>query len=102
MQLEPTKIKQFKGIGHKLNPIVIIGENGLTEGLINELQRALDDHELIKIKIASADRDDRKAILIEAEKALKFQTIQQIGKIALIYKAAKEPNQKLSNLHRPL
>lgn len=102
MQLDTSKIKQFKGIGHKLNPVVIIGDNGVTEGVINELERALADHELIKIKIASQDREQRKAILEQAQKAVKFETIQKTGKTALIYKAAKEPNAKLSNLHRPL
>ncbi len=100
MQLDQAKIKQFRTIGHKLTPVVLIGENGVTEGLIGELTRALADHELIKIKIASSDREVRKTLLQEAESALSFMVIQQVGKVALIYKPAKEPNQKLSNLHR--
>lgn len=44
-------IKALRGIGHQLSPIVIVGANGLTPTLIEEVARALHDHELIKIKI---------------------------------------------------
>ncbi len=102
MTLDQHKLKQLRAIGHKLNPVVIVGENGLSENLFTEINRALQDHELIKIKIASNDRDARQLMLAEAESTLKFNVIQKIGKIALIYKPAKEPNKKLSNLHRPI
>ena len=45
-------IKQLRAIGHKLKPVVTIAGNGLSEGVITELDRALQDHELIKIKLA--------------------------------------------------
>ena len=45
-------IKQLRTIGHKLKPIVTVAGNGITDGVVNELERALTDHELIKIKLA--------------------------------------------------
>ena len=52
-------IKQLRAIGHKLKPVVTIAGNGLTEGVINELDRALTDHELIKVKLAVGSREAR-------------------------------------------
>ncbi|MDI9799718.1 YhbY family RNA-binding protein, partial [Pseudomonas aeruginosa] len=59
MALTQEQKKQFKSIGHHLKPVLIVAENGLTEGVLAELERALNDHELIKVKLALAERDDR-------------------------------------------
>ena len=48
--------KRLRQIGHALNPVVMIGGQGLTENVIEETNRALNDHELIKVKIAGEDR----------------------------------------------
>lgn len=100
MALDQAKIKHLRGIGHKLNPIVIISENGLTDGVSAELERALNDHELIKIKLAVNDRDARQAVLDDVVKQSQAEVVQQIGKVALIYRLARKTNKKLSNLHR--
>ena len=51
-----TKQKQFlKGLAHHLSPVVMLGGNGLTEGVLAEIDNALNHHELIKVKIAGAD-----------------------------------------------
>lgn len=102
MALEQAKIKQLRAIGHSLKPVVIVSENGLTENVMAELNRALDDHELIKVKFAYEDREAKKAAMENMAKKLKAETVQSIGKIALIYRLAKRTNKKLSNLHRPV
>ena len=102
MALEQAKIKQLRTIGDRLKPVVMISENGLTENVVAELNRALDDHELIKVKLAFEDRDAKKATIEAMAKTLKAETVQTIGKIALIYRLAKKTNKKLSNLHRPV
>jgi RNA-binding protein len=101
MSLTKPELKHFRGIGHNLNPIVTIGDNGLTEGVQQELERALSDHELIKIKLAVGDRDQRKDIISELCKQHKAELVQSIGKVALILRRADKPNPKLSNLLRP-
>ena len=58
-------IKQLRTIGHKLKPIVTIAGNGLSEGVWAELDRALSDHELIKIKLAVGSREARAAVTAE-------------------------------------
>ncbi|MBU2885737.1 ribosome assembly RNA-binding protein YhbY [Gilvimarinus agarilyticus] len=100
MPLSADKRKQFRSLGHNLKPIVTVAGNGLSEGVLVELNRALDDHELIKVKLALIEREDRYEV-IEALKALpKTELVQTIGKVALLYRKAAKPNPKLSNLMR--
>ncbi|MDO3720900.1 MULTISPECIES: ribosome assembly RNA-binding protein YhbY [Marinobacter] len=100
MSLSPEQRRAYRGIAHHLKPVIIVGDKGLTEGLQEELERALNDHELIKIKVASNDREAR----LEAVNALcessGAELVQTIGKIAVILRRAKKPNPKLSNLVR--
>ena len=55
--------KRMRAIGHKLKPVVIIAGKGLTDGVIAEIDRALTDHELIKIQFRLAEREDRRALM---------------------------------------
>ena len=99
MSLKGAQKKELRAIGHALNPVVLVGEEGLSEGLIKEADRALEDHELIKIRFVG-ERDER-AEMIEALAAeLRAEVVQVIGKIGLFYRAARKPNPKLSNLLR--
>lgn len=100
MALPNEKIKAFRGIGHNLKPIVTISENGLTEGVQLELERALNDHELIKVKVSCSDREQKQALIKEIVSTCGCELVQTIGKIALIYRAAAKQNQKLSNISR--
>ena len=92
--------KRLRQIGHTLNPVVMIGGQGLTENVIEETTRALADHELIKVKVAGEDREARQAAIEEISKVTEAEVVQTIGKIALLYKKAKSQNAKLSNLVR--
>lgn len=92
--------KRLRQIGHALNPVVMIGGQGLTEAVVEETNRALNDHELIKIKIAGEDREARQAAIEEISQATASEVVQTIGKIALLYKKASKQNAKLSNLVR--
>ncbi len=92
--------KRLRQIGHALNPVVMLGSQGLTEGVIEEARRALNDHELIKIKVAGEDREQRAALIQELINVTEAEVVQQIGKTVLIYKKALKQNQHLSNLIR--
>lgn len=100
MSVNQQQKKNFQAIGHHLKPIVIIAKNGLSDGVISELERALTDHELIKIKLAVTTPEDRKLLTEEIIKLTGCEIIQNIGKTALIYKKAAKPNRKLSNILR--
>ena len=92
--------KKFRTIGHSLKPVVTIAEKGFTENVRLELDRALEDHELVKVKVAAGDRDAKNAIRDEVTEALGAECVQQIGHVLLLYRAAKKPNPRLSNLLR--
>lgn len=100
MSLSAADKKQYRAIAHNLNPIIIIGDKGLSEGLLEELNRALNDHELIKVKIAIGDRDDRAAITEALLGETKSELVQSIGKVVVLLRRNKKPNPKLSNLIR--
>jgi RNA-binding protein len=101
MELSNTRKKELRTIGHSLKPIITIAERGVTETIATELERALDDHELLKIKININDADARHTIVTTLCEQHRAGLVQSIGKIALLYRAAKKPNSKLSNLLRP-
>ena len=92
--------KAYKRIGHHLKPVVIVSEQGTTDGVLAELDRALSDHELIKIRITVADRDTRQLLVNEVCKATGAELVQVIGKMVILLRRNKTPNANLSNLVR--
>jgi len=100
MPLTNEQKKQYKSIGHHLKPVLIVAENGLTEGVQAELERALNDHELIKIQLRLTEREDRRALMEELCAIGKCELVQTIGKMALVYRRNPKPNKQLSNIHR--
>ncbi|OOV98142.1 YhbY family RNA-binding protein [Pseudomonas sp. MF4836] len=100
MPLTQEQKKQYKSIGHHLKPVLTVADNGLTEGVLAELERALSDHELIKIKLNILEREPRLAVIAELCKAGKADLVQVIGKMALIYRKNAKVNKQLSNVHR--
>ena len=62
MSLSPEQRREYRAIAHNLKPVIIVGDKGLSEGLQEELERALNDHELIKIKVASPVRVLRRRV----------------------------------------
>lgn len=100
MPLSIAEKKRFRRIGHELSPVVLTGGQGLTEGILAETDRALEDHELIKVRVNGQDREERAAAMQEIAKQTKAQVVQIIGKIVLLYRPAKKPDARKSNLLR--
>lgn len=99
MPLSNSQIKQFRTIGHHLSPVVTI-VSGLNANIETEIDRALNDHELIKLKVHINDRETKKALMQEICQSHQAELVQQIGHVALIYRAAAKANPKLSNILR--
>lgn len=93
--------KQYRTLGHGLKPVVTIANHGLSEGVLKELERALDDHELIKIRVISGDRHARKSLIDALIGATGCTLVQQVGQIALLLRRNPKANPALSNLLRP-
>ncbi len=100
-QNEPDT-KQLRAIGHKLKPVVTVAGNGLSEPVAAEIERALGDHELIKVKLAVGSREMRSAVTQEICNQTGARLVQSIGNIILIVRRSKEPDPRLSNLLRAL
>lgn len=92
----------MRAIGHHLKPVVTVAGSGLSDNVMAELNRALNDHELIKVKIAVDDRDARQELAATMCKSTQAELVQSIGKIALILRKNTRPNPKTSNLLRYL
>jgi RNA-binding protein len=90
--------KQLRSIGHGLKPVVTVAGNGLNENVMLELDRALNDHELIKVKLAVGDKSARETVTAELCDKCGAKLIQAIGNIILILRKNPKPDPKLSNL----
>ena len=77
--------KKLRAEAHSLKPVVMIGQSGLTDAVLAELQLALNTHELLKVKIL-AEREDRKLITEKICANSGAELIQSIGQIAVIYR----------------
>ena len=86
MTLTPKLRQALKARAHKLKPVILVGSNGISEAVLKETDRALNDHELIKIKIPTDDRDLKKQLFAEVCEKLNAELVQQIGSIGVIYR----------------
>jgi RNA-binding protein len=89
MQLSEKQKKHLRRLAHPLHPLVALGNAGLTEGVVNELDRALTDHELVKVSARVGDRDARDAALDELAGRTSAVIVQRIGNIGVFYRRAK-------------
>ena len=94
--------KQLRAIGHKLNPVVTVASKGLTENVITEIDRALSDHELIKIKLVVGDKAARAQVAKELCVSAKAELVHSIGGVILVLRRSDKPDPRLSNLIRPV
>jgi RNA-binding protein len=86
MELSERQRKYLRGLGHALNPVILVGSSGMSAGVVAETKRALNDHELIKVKFRGAERAARDAGLTELATATESTLVHRIGHTALYYK----------------
>jgi RNA-binding protein len=98
MTLNKKQIQYLKGVAHPLKPVVMLGNNGLTEAVVAEIDYSLNHHELIKIKIPTDDRDT-KALIVEAIcRETNGTKIQVIGKTLVLYRQSEEKKIRIPKL----
>lgn len=85
MNMSATTRQALRGKAHRLNPIILIGNKGLTEAVIQETDAALEHHELIKVKI-KAERDIRSQIKQTLCERLNAECIQAIGQVCVLFR----------------
>jgi RNA-binding protein len=89
--LSSKHISHLRALAHNLNAVVMIGNNGLTEKVLHEIDVSLKAHELIKIKVHSEDRTLRAQMLEDICAKTNAIAVHHIGKQLLIYRAADKP-----------
>lgn len=97
MALSEKQLKFLRGRAHALKPVIMVGQKAINTGVIAETSRALNDHELIKLRIQSTDRELRDALLAQLVAATGCVLVTRIGHVAVLFK----PREKLSRIPLP-
>lgn len=90
MSLTPKGRQILKAKAHKLKPIILIGNKGLSDAVKHEIDIALNDHELIKIRVPVNDREEKKAMVAEICESAGAELVQLIGKICVVFRKNKD------------
>lgn len=90
MPLSPTQRKTLKAQAHALHPVVLIGGNGLSPGVLEEIDVSLRAHELIKVHVAGEDRETRELMMDEICARLGAEPVQSIGRMLVVYRRRPE------------
>lgn len=87
--LTSSQRKHLRGLAHHLEPVVMVGQKGITESVVSETGRALDAHELIKVRL-DAEGKEKKVLAEELARQTEADLAGVVGKIAILYKARQE------------
>lgn len=90
IELSPAQRRELRAKAHHLNPVVTIAGNGLTPSVVAEIDRSLQAHELIKVRVQGAEREQRDALSVELCQALDAAAVQHIGNILVIWRQRRE------------
>ena len=90
MALLNRQVRHLKALAHKKNPVVTIGNNGLSESVITEIMAALSHHELIKVKLPAAQRKDREHLSHEVCERCNAEFVTLIGRVLVIFSPAPD------------
>lgn len=90
LKLTPAERSALRAEAHGLNPVVMIGESGLTESVMKEIASSLDAHGLIKVRVFGDDREARIAMYEQICAELDASPVQHIGKLLVLYRPKKE------------
>lgn len=95
MAVTDKQKRYLKGLAHSLKPVVMVGNNGLSDSVVAEIENALERHELIKVRVSGQERAERKAMLDDIASRTNADLVLVIGNIGGFYRPAKEPSIQL-------
>jgi RNA-binding protein len=90
MTLTEKQKKYLRRLGHPLSSIVMLGNAGLTPGVVKELDRALTDHELVKVSARVGERSARDAALNDLARQTSSEIVQRIGNVGVFYRRSAQ------------
>jgi len=88
--LATAQKRYLRTLAHNLKPVILVGAKGVTPALLAELRNALEHHELIKVKIAAEDRDERDAWVAELVTAADAALVQRVGNVACLFRPRRK------------
>jgi RNA-binding protein len=91
MPLTPKQRSFLRGKAHHLDPVVMLGKEGISEAVLKATDKALEDHELIKIKVPSTDQTEFRQSIDAIMAETKAEVVQTIGHLLVLYRRAKKP-----------
>ena len=97
MSLTEQQKKRLRGLGHKLKPVITVGTGGLSDSLLEEFERSLEHHELMKIKVNTGNRSERDTAIGALCEYSGAQLIQRVGNVGLLFRK-KNKNSKFAAL----
>ena len=90
MALTEKQKKHLRRLAHPMSPIVMLGNAGLTDGVVNELDRALTDHELVKVSARVGERDARNQALATLADRTTSELVQRVGHVGVFYRRSQD------------
>jgi len=96
MPLSSHQKRYLRGIAHDLDPVIMVGQKGITPAVLKEFDGALAHHELVKVKLADADREQRAESIEMLRAGSKSEVVQTIGRVACFFRRnTKQPKIEL-------
>ncbi len=92
-ELKGSQKKYLRGLAHGLSPIVFIGKQGLSDNVVDDMNRALTDHELIKVKFIDY-KEAKKEMIPEMEEKTKSCCAGNVGNVVILYREQADPEKR--------
>jgi RNA-binding protein len=86
MTINKAKIRELRSQAHALNPIILLGSKGYTDAVQAEIERALFDHELIKIRLSGLEREEKRELAVHICATHHAELVQLLGHVLTIYR----------------
>lgn len=93
MSLTPNQVRHLRALAHHLKPVVLMGQHGLTESVMAEIELALDHHELIKVRVPGMEREDKQDVIEVICERTGAELVQAIGHVAVLFRKRTKDSQ---------
>lgn len=92
--LSSGQLRHLRSLAHKLKPVVLLGKHGLSDNVLSEIDLALEHHELIKVKLAGVERDEKEALAQAICEPCRCHRVQLVGNMLTLFRQAGEPGKR--------
>lgn len=100
--MTPAQRRELRARAHTLKPVILLGDAGLSDAVLAEADRALHDHELIKVRLPGVERESREQMAVRLCEQLGAEKIQAIGHVCVIFRANPPPTEEPAKARKPV